>query len=254
MIGFTGMPTWSTSSATSLVGDRRQSGSTSSSRWVIAITSATFDVVEQAAGGCRIRPDSGCRHREAYFSVPHRLCDAVAARLVPAGGTFFACSGFPSGAAGSRECRLVENDTVSGALPSRQVACRLPFLRRPSLAAWRRVFLTAFTRCVPGRFPGPLHSAGTGRFAARHTRRACLEMAVSVGCCRAAYRSLAVADSGAFGRYVVVGARTARCAGVRGHCTRRVLPAFEVAVLGGFLKKGRLCACRALSVVLALPS
>ena len=43
---------------------------------------------------------------------------------------------------------------------------------------------------------------------------------------------------GAFGLYVVLGARTARCAGVRGHRTRRVLAALEVAVLGAFLNLG----------------
>jgi len=108
---------------------------------------------------------------------------------------------------------------VSWAAVARCVAARLPD-RLHSVRTWQ----------VPGavalggywQVPGAPHSAPVRR------------LAVSVGC-RAAYRSLAVADSGAFGRYVVVGARTARCAGVRGHCTRRVLPAFEVAVLGGFL-------------------
>ena len=144
--------------------------------------------------------------------------------MFPAGGTFFACSGFLPGAAGSRECRLVENDTASGALPSHQVACRLPFPGRPSLAAWRRVFLTAFTRCVPGRFPGPLHSAGTGRFAGA-TLGACPEMAVPVGC-RAAYRSLAVADSVRSGGKPAVAARrlwalrSARCRVTEGPAAR----------------------------------
>ena len=168
--------------------------------------------------------------------------------MFPAGGMFFACSGLPSGAAGSRACRLVETTRSPLRCPPVRLHAASRYLGRPSLAAWRRVFLTAFTRCVPGRFPGPLHSAGTGRFAARHTRR--LSGDGRLGGMPGGVPLAGRGGLGAFGRYGVLGARTARCAGVRGHCTRRVLTAFEVAVLGAFLKMGVCVRGRALSVVL----
>ncbi len=83
---------------------------------------------------------------------------------------FFACSGFPSGAAGSRECRLVETTRP----PVRCPPVRLHAASRFWAAGARCAAAglpDAFTRCVPGRFPGPLHSAGTGRFAGRDIRR-----------------------------------------------------------------------------------
>ncbi len=169
--------------------------------------------------------------------------------MFPAGGMFFACSGLPSGAAGSRACRLVETTRSPVRCPPVRLHAASRYLGRPSLAAWRRVFLTAFTRCVPGRFPGPLHSAGTGRFAARHTRR--LSGDGRLGGMPGGVPLAGRGRLGAFGRYGVLGARTARCAGVRGHCPRRVLTAFEVAVLGAFLKMGVCVRGRALSVVLA---
>ena len=55
--------------------------------------------------------------------------------------------------------------------------------------------------------------------------------------CRS-YRSVTAADSMRAGGCVVFDARTAWCVGVWGHCTRRVLAALEVAVLGALLKMG----------------
>ncbi len=96
-----------------------------------------FDAVEEGGGRLSDPAGSGCRYREAYFSVPHRLLDAVEARLVPGRRNVFACSGFPSGAAGIRECRLVETT---------RSPVRCPPVR---LHAWAVV-----ARCVAARLPG----------------------------------------------------------------------------------------------------
>ena len=163
-------------------------------------------------------------------SVPHGLLETPHRRVLCPGGATFSAVGFPSGAADSREFPLVETTRSPVRLPSCQVAPRHPVPGGP--------------RSLPGgASSGPLHSVRNGsvpgavalggywQVRGSATLGACPEMAVSVGC-RVAYRLLAAADSVRSGGSVVLGAGTARCAGVRGHRTRRVLAALEVAVLG----------------------
>ena len=127
-------------------GPRR--GPRSDGRTYRSVGQLRFDVVEEAVGGCRLGAGSGCRYQEGTSSVPCGLLDGAPARFVPGRRSSCDCSGFASGATGSREFSLVA----------------LAGLGRPSLATWRRRLRGRFTRRVPGRVPGPLRSAGTGRF------------------------------------------------------------------------------------------
>ena len=166
-------------------------------------------------GGCRLGAGSGCRYQEGYFSVPCGLLDGAPARFVPGRRSSCDCSGFASGATGSREFSLVA----------------LAGLGRPSLATWRRRLRGRFTRRVPGRVPGPLRSAGTGRFVgAPHSAPVRRWPSRRDAGWRTARRPRPPR--------CVRTVRCARCAGVRGHCPRCVLAALEVAVLGAFLKLG----------------